>query len=144
MSQQSTPVQKRGRGRPPKQQPVPEVVSTPGGDVTLLRHTRRAYESFTVQDAFDLCASASPHALQELQELLAVRGMSWLNDARNRPSGAQNWSHVHFAATHEPTILRWLYENEATMNQLSYSAYKDVAPGATALHVAVSFRQLER
>jgi hypothetical protein len=142
-----TPSTKRTQPKASSQPQTYGTIETLAGPVTLSRHTEKWYRSRTVAHAYELCSGRSKHALEELRELLAVRGMEWLNQARTQPQPGVSmpWAHVHYAAMADtPDILRWLYENEATMNQLSYSEFKRVPPGSTALHVAVAHAKIDR
>ncbi|MDR3548384.1 MAG: ankyrin repeat domain-containing protein, partial [Candidatus Pacebacteria bacterium] len=111
------------------------------GDTSLRYHTSAEYKAMTVAEAFELCAT--PSKLEVLKELIAVRGMKWL-DTRNGPEcRGLDWSHIHYAAKSAPATLKWLHEKEATMNQLTYNFCDELAPGSTALHVAIAWRNLE-
>lgn len=124
-----------------------ELIAVKGMEwsLTHTHHTSHTRAPHTYLYTIVMCASSADRSFlpPPLYRLNNGRSSS-SSSSPPSPSVAFPWSHVHYAATQTPEILRWLYLNEATMNQLSYAEFKGVPPGSTALHVAVVHKQLER
>lgn len=113
-------------------------------------HSDDEYRAFTAEDALDLVQRGGDSCFQEMRELVAVRGIAWLNKCRDR----FGWGMVHYAAAGPlngsnksledgPRFLKWLYEDHGAMNQLTSVEHAGVAAGSTCLHVAMARHQLK-
>jgi outer membrane biosynthesis protein TonB len=116
-------------------------------------HSKAEYMQYKTENTLALLRFSEKDNIelkfQELKELVAVRGMDWLNNCRD---GA-GWGCVHLAVASlntnkaqveqiGPRILRWLYEHDAAMNLLSNKQEKEVPGGSTCLHVAVALKRI--
>lgn len=123
--------------------PSTPATSSSGPALSSRLHSNEEYRAFSTNEALDLVRRGDD---QELRELVAVRGIEWLNRCRDR----FGWGAVHYAAAgskksskHAARLLQWLYEHHATMNEVSALDHEGVPAESTCLHVAVARGQLE-
>jgi hypothetical protein len=124
-------------------EPSTPATSSSGPALTSRLHSSEEYRAFSTNEALDLVRRGCD---QEVRELVAARGIEWLNKCRDR----FGWGAVHYAAAgskkspkHTARLLQWLYEHHATMNQVTALDQEGVPADSTCLHVAVARGQLE-